>query len=140
MVFSAQSSSTVTKGSAGKQEVSQRNFGMIDHESGQLLNFASRVRGALIEIFGSKADEVESEICSALSIKDLETYIEKPTGFFCEPSQKIHIKPQKRPFVLAIVDFIGELHSMDVLPQPHQPDAVHRHQRLRGTQAQTRPR
>lgn len=84
MVFSAQSSSTVTKGSAGKQEVSQRNFGMIDHESGQLSNFASRVRGALIEIFGSKADEVESEICSALSIKDLETYIEKPTGFFAD--------------------------------------------------------
>lgn len=84
MVFSAQSSSIFTKGSVGKHEASQRSFGMIDHESGQLSNFASRVRGALIEVFGSKADEVESEICSALSIKDLETYIEKPTGFFAD--------------------------------------------------------
>ena len=84
MVLSDQSSSAVAKGSAGKNEVSQRNFGMIDHESGQLSNFASRVRKALVEIFGSKADEIENKICIALSVKDLENYIEKPTGFFAD--------------------------------------------------------
>lgn len=83
-VFSARSSSTVITDSFGKFELSQRVFGLIDHERGQLSNFAQRIRSALIELFGSKADEIESEICRALSTRDLETYIEKPTGFFAD--------------------------------------------------------
>lgn len=62
----------------------QRDIGLVDHERGQLSNFASRVRQALTEISGDKAEDIESALCKALAIRDLESYIDKPNGFFAD--------------------------------------------------------
>jgi len=88
MTASARSESTMCAKDTNRHEILQRDFGIIDHERGQPSNFASRVRSALVEIFSCKADDIENKLCKALSINDLENYIERPSGFFSDHLKK----------------------------------------------------
>ncbi|MFX1695868.1 BREX-1 system adenine-specific DNA-methyltransferase PglX [Paraburkholderia sp. A1RO-1] len=67
-----------------KYEAIQRKFGLIDHERGQSSNLLLRVRHVLTKIWGDKSDELESALCKGLSVHGLESYIDKPTGFFAD--------------------------------------------------------
>jgi hypothetical protein len=83
LINEASAGSVVVK-SVEKCVALQREFGLVDHERGQFSNFASRIRQGLAEVFGDGAEDIESELCKALAIRDLELYIDKPTGFFAD--------------------------------------------------------
>ena len=57
--------------------------------------------------------------------------------FFPLHLQRYSKSRRKAPIYWPLSTAVGQLHAVALLPQPDQPDALHRRQRLRRAQAQT---
>ena len=75
----------------------QRIGCLTDHERGQLSNFSATVRSNLIRIWGNRAEEVESALCRNLRAQDIESYIDKPNGFFAGHLKRYSSNRRKAP-------------------------------------------
>ena len=56
--------------------------GILSNATDSDICLAARVRDVMHLIWGAKADDIEYELCTLIGVDSLQTYFEKPTGFF----------------------------------------------------------
>ncbi len=89
-----------------------------------------RVREALEVLWKERAEAIELEACEILRPPRPSGLFPSALGFLPGSSETLLKEPAEGADLLAIINCVGVLHLMGLLPSPHRSDIVHLRQRL----------